>query len=339
MTDKIKNKSIRDIEIERKQQNQNPPYYQGNIRTIDSSSNKLYPNQSRHNQIKSIRLYSANSSLSKVKKQNGSQDKIKMHKDSNILPSFYGSNYQTVQGRPTSVKPKHQNLIYQQKRKVGGIGISTELNAITLNTANSQVNYFPLQRKRKIIYEKDDELAGEYDKLRKIWKEAGVTDVYIDNFETVTNNKNNTKQEILQSLKNEEQQMIKFKEEMLKVVSEIIKRENDIKNIRDLNKKYLDINTRININPKKKNNNNAENEKKEENELEDEKRKELEQEKKKIEEEIERCLSYLRLHGINVVAAIKKFNMRYEHLLNAGKIDLEYLKQKYLIKEILNQIM
>lgn len=45
--------------------------------------------------------------------------------------------------------------------------------------------------------------------------------------------------------------MIKFKEEMLKVVSEIIKRENDIKNIRDLNKKYLDINTRININPKK----------------------------------------------------------------------------------------
>lgn len=201
MTDKIKNKSIRDIEIERKQQNQNPPYYQGTIRTIDSSSNKLYPNQSRHNQIKSIRLYSANSSLSKVKKQNGSQDKIKMHKDSNILPSFYGSNYQTVQGRPTSVKPKHQNLIYQQKRKVGGIGISTELNAITLNTANSQVNYFPLQRKRKIIYEKDDELAGEYDKLRKIWKEAGVTDAYIDNFETVTNNKNNTKQEILQSLK------------------------------------------------------------------------------------------------------------------------------------------
>lgn len=35
------------------------------------------------------------------------------------------------------------------------------------------------------------------------------------------------------------------------------------------------------------------------------------------------------MHGINVVAAIKKFNMRYEHLLNAGKIDLEYLKQKY----------
>ena len=38
MTDKIKNKSIRDIEIERKQQNQNPPYYQGTIRTIDSYS-------------------------------------------------------------------------------------------------------------------------------------------------------------------------------------------------------------------------------------------------------------------------------------------------------------
>ena len=51
----------------------------------------------------------------------------------------------------------------------------------------------------------------------------------MDNFETVTNNKNNSKEEILQYLKNEESQMIKFKEEMLKIVSEVIKRENDIK--------------------------------------------------------------------------------------------------------------
>ena len=88
---------------------------------------------------------------------------------------------------------------------------------------NYQSNNIPFQRRRKIIYEADNELAEEYDKLRKIWKDAGVTDVYMDNFETVTNNKNNSKEEILQYLKNEESQMIKFKEEMLKIVSEVIK--------------------------------------------------------------------------------------------------------------------
>ena len=72
----------------------------------------------------------------------------------------------------------------------------------------------------------------------------------MDNFETVTNNKNNTKKEILQYLKNEESQMIKFKEEMLKIVSDIIKRENDKNNIKELNKKYLDIKTKMNINSK-----------------------------------------------------------------------------------------
>ena len=178
--------------------------------------------------------------------------------------------------------------------------------ALNSNSA-SQNNNILLQRKRKIIYEADNELAEEYDKLRKIW-----TDVYIDNFETVTNSKNNTKEEILQYLKNEESQMIKFKEEMLKIVSEIIKRENDIKNIKDLNKKYLDIKTKMNLSP-----------------IDEIKLSEYKKEKSKLEEDIERCLTYLRLHGINVVASFKKFNMRYDHLLNAGKVDLDFLKSKY----------
>ena len=194
----------------------------------------------------------------------------------------------------------------------------------------------PLQRRRIIFYEEDNELAEEYDKLRKIWKEAGVSDIYIDNFESIINNQNNSKQEILQNLKNEEKQMIKFKEEILNVVSEVMKRENDIKTIKEINKRYLDIKTRININPKRniKNNNYIKenediNNENENYEIKNNKMKELEEEKNQIEEEIEKCLNSLRLHGINVVAIIKKFNMRYDHLLNAGKIDLEYLKQKY----------
>ena len=339
MLDKYQNRTFRDIEIERKKQNVVQPYFQGTINTLDPS-NRNFPNQSTQNQIKSIRLFSASNSFSKNHQQNNSKDKLALYKTGNntINKKYYGMNYHTLQNRPTSVKQKPQKL-NQQKKRIGGIGFSTELNypCITLNSTNSQANNIPFQRKRNIVYEEDNELADEYDKLRKIWKEAGVTDVYIDNYETVTNNQNNTKEEILHNLKNEEQQMIKFKEELLKVVSETIKRENDIKNIRELNKKYLDLKTRINISPKKnvKNNNyvkeKEENEKdeNERNEIEEEKRKELENERKTIEDEIERCLNSLRLHGINVVALIKKFNMRYEHLLNAGKIDLDFLKQKY----------
>ena len=329
----FRNKPFHDMEIEKKRQNIKQPYYKGTIHILNTSSNRINESQNRQNKIRSIRLFSANNSSQKNKKYE-SQEKLKIYKDMNI-----SNNFKTLQGRPTSVKQTHQNFIYQQKRKGGGgLGYNSEFNYphITLNTANSQVNNVPFQRRRKIVYEEDNELAGEYEKLRKIWKEVGVTDAYIDNFEAVTNNENNSKEEILQSLKNEEQQMIKFKEEMLKVVSEIIKRENDIKNIIEINKKYLNVKTRINLSPKRniKNNNfikekedtNEENEKEE---SDNDKRKELIEEKKKIEEEIERCLNSLRLHGINVVAALKKFNMRYENLLNAGKVDLDYLKKKF----------
>jgi hypothetical protein len=292
MLDKYQNRTLRDIELERKQQNIVQPYFQGTIHTLDSS-NRNFPNQSTQNQIKSIRLFSASNSFSKNHHPNNSKDKLAIYKtgNNNINKKYYGLNYQTIQDRPTSVKQKPQKLLQKQKKRIGGIGFSTELNypCITLNTTNSQANNIPFQRKRNIVYEEDNELAEEYDKLRKIWKEAGVTDVYIDNYETVTNNQNNTKEEIMHNLKNEEQQMTKFKEEMLKVVSEIIKRENDIKNIKEINKKYLNIKTRINISPKKnvKNNNYVrekdENEKEQDefNKLEEEKRKELENEKKK----------------------------------------------------------
>ena len=292
---------------------QKNPYYKGvlhlnnNINNNNNSSkgNNLYLNNSR-NKINSIRLSSGNNSL--VKGKNKSQEKfkyLKSNNQSNNLRSF--NNFLTLQNnRPTSVKTPH-NLLYI-KNKSKNYGLSTDLNYPNIGSNNN----IPLQRRRKIIYEADNELAEEYDKLRKIWKEAGVTDVYMDNFEAVTNSKNNTKREILQYIKNEENQMIKFKEEMLKLVSEILKREKDLKNINDLNQKYLDIKTKMNISPP-----------------DDTKMSQYNQEKIKLEEEIERCLTYIRLHGINVVAAFKKFNMRYDHLLNAGKVDLDFLKNKY----------
>ena len=289
------------------------PYYKGTLHIINNNSSKdshLYLNNFRNKKI-SIHLNSGDNSLGP--KKNQSQDKFKFSKASNQNNNSQSiNNYLTIQNRPTSGKTPN-NYLYQNKNAKYGQSMDLNYPNIASNSNNvSQTNNIPFQRRRKIIYEADNELAEEYEKLRKIWKEAGVTDVYMDNFETVTNNKSNTKKEILQYLRNEESQMIKFKEEMMKIVSEIIKREKDIDNIKELNKKYLDIKTKMNINQK-----------------EDIKMNQYKEEKIKIEEEIERCLIYIRLHGINVVAAFKKFNMRYDHLLNAGKVDLDFLKNKY----------
>ena len=185
-----KNKPFRDLEMETRQRNIKQPYFQGSIQMINASTNKTNGNQSNHNQMKLIRIFSASNSQQK-NKQYESQKKLKIYKDMNIP-----THYQTIQGRPTSVKQSHQNFIYRQKGKGGGgTGYNSELNYpnLTINSTNSQANNLPLQRRRKIIYEEDNDLAEEYEKLRKIWKDVGVTDVYIDNFETVTNNQDNNK--------------------------------------------------------------------------------------------------------------------------------------------------
>ena len=260
---KIKQKyfPIIETEIETNYQKEiNPYYHGGRINTLNFSSNKIFSNNT--GKSKKIRLYSANNQSLKYKKQSSSNDKMILLKDINNnsnKASFHQINFLTAQCRPTSVNPKNQNSknysFHQKKQNNFGMGLrlNTELNypSINRNMAYAQTNNLPLYRKRKIFYEEDNDLAEEYEKLRKIWKNVGVSDIYIDNFEAIVNNENNSKEEILSILKNEEKQMIKFKEDIIKVVAEIMKRENDIKKINEINQRYLEINTNIYLCPKK----------------------------------------------------------------------------------------
>ena len=342
MIEQYKNNLFIDIKHLKKKQNRNQPYFQGILYNIKTLSNKLNKNKSGQNKIRTISIFSDNNSLQKNKKYK-SPDNLKIYSDisSNNNQKLFRRNFNTIQGRPISLKKRHQNFLNIQKRKKGG-GIRYNSGLcypqINLNSTNSNINSSPpFHIRRNNLYEKDNVLADEYEKLRKIWKELGVTDIYINNFQTVINNHNNSNEEILQSIKNEEKQMTKFKEELIKLVSEIIKREKDIKNIKELNKKYLNIKTLINISPQRniknikymKQKEEINNIKNDNNDTENDKIKDLLEEKMKIEEEIKRCLIYIRLHGINVVAGVKKFSMRYEHLFNAGKIDINFLKSKF----------
>ena len=51
--------------------------------------------------------------------------------------------------------------------------------------------------------------------------------------------------------------------------------------------------------------------------------------KNELEKEIYKSLLSLRFKGINVVSQIRKIKMKYSYFINIGKIDLNYLKDKY----------
>ena len=136
------------------------PYYKGTLHTINNSltSNNMFSTK--------IRLNSANNSLGKNK--NLSQDKLKYFTTNNYHP-LNTNNYLSIQNRSTSVKNPQNNFLYPTKNKNMNFGQSMDLNYpnIALNSNSvSQNNNILYQRKRQIIYEADNELAEEYDKLR-----------------------------------------------------------------------------------------------------------------------------------------------------------------------------
>ena len=110
--------------------------------------------------------------------------------------------------------------------------------------------------------------------------------------------------------------MSQFKNEIIKTLKLIEKREEEIKNIKILNKKYSNLNIYLNF----------ENESDARNMLNN---KDIMMNKNELESEIYKCLMSLRFKGINVVSQIRKIKMKYSYLINIGKIDMNYLKDKY----------
>ena len=167
---------------------------------------------------------------------------------------------------------------------------------------------------------------SEYENLKSLWNELGITNNFIQNFEYMNNNKNNNRDEILQIIKTEKKQMLQFKNEFLRVLKEIEKREDEIRNIKSLDQKYSNLRIFYNF----ENESDVKNSINNKNIIS----------RQELEAQIHKCLSSLRLKGINTVSQIKKFKMKYSYLINIGKIDIDYLcevygyNKNYLIKLI-----
>ena len=170
----------------------------------------------------------------------------------------------------------------------------------------------------KKIYKEDSEINIEYQNLLQIWEETGVIKNYMKNFEIVNLNNINedNKDEILQIIKAEIIQMTKFKNDIIKTMKLIEKREEEIKTLKNLDKKYSNFNIYLNF----------EDESDAKNMLDD---KVIKANKDEIETEIHKSLTSLRLKGINVVNQIRKIKMKYSNLITIGKIDIDYLNNKY----------
>ena len=70
---------------------------------------------------------------------------------------------------------------------------------------------------------------------------VGINDNFIRNFELMNNNRNNNRDDILQIILTEKKQMVKLKNELMRVIREIEKREDDIRTLKRLEQKFSNL--------------------------------------------------------------------------------------------------
>ena len=171
---------------------------------------------------------------------------------------------------------------------------------------------------RKMICEQDKEIAENYESLKELWEKLGVTEKYINNFDFMINANCHNRESILEMLYKEKKQMRRFRIELMKVISEINKRENNI-NL----KQYIEAYKEIKILNEMKESKNIEN-------IDDVIRMQniSNVNKDLIESDIHKCLKSIRLRTINVVNKVKKFETLFTELIKA-KINMKIIKAKY----------
>ena len=283
------------------------------------------------------RIYSAHyvkpKSSSKIQKENN----LKISNKKQRNPSMRISLDPTVNFNQNFDRQKTLNNFHYQG------------NLTSQNFAGSYIfNYMPDYKNRNIkpniirniICEEDPEIAEEYELVRDLWEKLGVTANYVNNFDFMLNAKSNNRDAVLELIIGEKKQMKKFRVELLKVISEITKRENKINDLKQFIKTYEQINELIKLKEKKENQKNQEGQEGQENQEneggeENDENKKLkrpqnigEVNKELIENDIHDCLKSLRLRTINAVNIIIKFKTTYYHLFN-NKINLEFIRKKY----------
>ena len=267
---------------------------QANSKYAGRIYSSLYVKPKSSSRVKKV-FGSSQKSLDKTSRNRDLSMRISLNKDFSIKKNKKTLNHYLYQGTLTG-----QNMA------------GSYLFNYMPDYKNKDIN----QNLREIICKEDKEISKEYESIKELWEKLGVTQSYIDKFDFVINTKSNNRDSILQMLNGEKRQMKKFRIELMKVISEIAKRENKINDL----KKFIFAYGKV----KKINRENEDNENM--NELRTKNIGEVNREL--IENDIHECLKSLRLRTINTVNLIRKFNTAYYNLFN-NKISLKFIKSKY----------
>ena len=261
------------------------------------------------------RLYSANYMKSKSfgKQKNENILKNNLHKERfpslkiNVNPQLdFKNKYNKIHSTKNSFNFPYQGTLTSYNFAGSNLFKFTP----EYKNPKSNLNYIDY------ICQEDSEISDEYELLKDLWYKLGVKENYIKNFIFLLNNKYKNRDELLEMIKSEKKQMKIFRVEFMKAISEINKRENKIKDLKNFIKIYEEI---LSMEKYKY--------------IKEEKVKDIgETNKEKIEDDIHDCLKSLRLKTINTVNAFQKFKNNYEHLFNT-KFDLDIIKEKYGFNE------
>ena len=161
----------------------------------------------------------------------------------------------------------------------------------------------------------------EMNELKELWRILGITQEYQINFWKMLS-KHSEKENIDKYLSYEKKDLIQLKLELEKLQKEIIKRETDLKKIKQINMIYSENEELYNLYKNMHDNKKLE-------EKEEEKLNKYKDNKDKLEIEIENILKSLRLHTINTVCLFSKFRNQYSYYFTSGKIDINQMEKGY----------
>ena len=274
------------------------------------------------------RLYSSNYIKPK------STSKFQKQKEYN----FYQNSFKNIdRKRNPSMRISLEPTLNLKKKVNSYKALNTFHYQGTLNTQNfagsPTFNYMPDYKDknmkfniRNIICRDDPEIAEQYELVRELWAKLGVTKKYINNFDYILNGKK-SRDAIFDLIVGEKKQMKMFRLELMKVISEITKRENKINDLKQFIKTYKKVNELIKMKEKENIKNKDDIDNNDNKETKNTKNV-GEVNKELIENDIHDCLKSLRLRTINAVNILKKFKNSYYNLFN-NKINLEFIKLKY----------
>ena len=280
-----------------------------------------------------------NSKIQKLEKKRPKSIYINMNKitfvgnsnntNKNIFSNFINNKLKNQNlYDPENIKNKN-DYIFSNSRTTKAIDIFNNQQ----NVKYREKSFQGINKESSSFLNEDKDLLKELNSIKDIWNQICVTKEYQNSFEEMCNNLNN-KEEIIIILNNEKKQITQFKNDLLKLIKVISKREKSIEKIIKLDKIFIQNKELIQINralkPENKNskkyqtdiNLNSDDDDINESELE---QKNIEQ----IEEDINNCLKSLRINTVNAVYQFNKFRSVHNFIMTSNKIDINNLQSFY----------